>query len=82
MPIRPQVRLRVIKTDGLAIRPTEEKIVTAETWNRAAPPGFQGLRTDIPVTVYYRHLPHWRQDGATYFVTFRLADSLLPTGTT
>lgn len=23
-----------------------------------------------------RHLPHWRQDGATYFVTFRLADSL------
>ena len=23
-----------------------------------------------------QHLPHWRQDGATYFVTFRLADSL------
>ncbi len=23
-----------------------------------------------------RHLPHWRQDGATYFVTFRLADAL------
>jgi REP element-mobilizing transposase RayT len=23
-----------------------------------------------------RHLPHWRQDGATYFVTFRLHDSL------
>jgi len=23
-----------------------------------------------------RHLPHWRQPGATYFVTFRLADSL------
>ena len=22
------------------------------------------------------YLPHWRQDGATYFVTFRLADSL------
>jgi len=26
--------------------------------------------------VYRRHLPHWRQDGATYFVTFRLADSV------
>ena len=26
--------------------------------------------------VYERNLPHWRQDGATYFVTFRLADSL------
>jgi REP element-mobilizing transposase RayT len=29
-----------------------------------------------PVTVYRRHLPHWRQAGAMYFVTFRLADSL------
>jgi REP element-mobilizing transposase RayT len=26
--------------------------------------------------MYERHLPHWRQEGATYFVTFRLADSL------
>lgn len=47
-----------------------------ETWNRPAPPGFQGLRSDLPVTFYHRHLPHWRQEGATYFVTFRLADSL------
>jgi len=28
------------------------------------------------MTMYQRHLPHWRQDGATYFVTFRLHDSL------
>jgi putative transposase len=46
------------------------------TWNRPAPPRFQGLRDDLPLTVYVRHLPHWRQEGATYFVTFRLADSL------
>lgn len=26
--------------------------------------------------VYRRNLPHWRQEGATYFVTFRLADAL------
>ena len=26
--------------------------------------------------VYERNLPHWRQEGGTYFVTFRLADSL------
>ena len=26
--------------------------------------------------MYSRHLPHWRQAGATYFVTFRLVDSL------
>jgi putative transposase len=46
------------------------------TWNLAPPPGFQGLHPDKPVDMYHRHLPHWRQDGATYFVTFRLADSL------
>src|SRR6266571_20049 len=45
-------------------------------WNLPRPPGFQGLHPDNPVTVYQRHLPHWRQDGATYFVTFRLHDSL------
>src|SRR5437762_128317 len=45
-------------------------------WNLPPPPGFQGLHPDKPLTVYVRHLPHWRQDGATYFVTFRLHDSL------
>jgi REP element-mobilizing transposase RayT len=34
------------------------------------------LRDDLPVTMYLRHLPHWRQDGATYVVTYRLGDSL------
>jgi hypothetical protein len=48
-----------------------------ETWNLPpAPPGFQGLRDDLPLTMYGEHLPHLRQDGATYFVTFRLEDSL------
>jgi len=46
------------------------------TWNLPPPPGFQGLRDDLPLEVYVRHLPHWRQKGATYFVTFRLGDSL------
>jgi putative transposase len=45
-------------------------------WNLPPPPGFQGLHPDRPLTVYTRHLPHWRQEGATYFVTFRLNDSL------
>ena len=45
-------------------------------WNLPPPAGFQGLHPDKPITVYQRHLPHWRQDGATYFATFRLADSL------
>lgn len=45
-------------------------------WNLPPPPAFQGLRDDIPLTFYERHMPHWRQAGATYFVTFRLSDSL------
>ncbi len=48
----------------------------SDSFNLAAPPGFRGLHPDIPLTMYHRHLPHWRQDGATYFVTFRLADAL------
>jgi REP element-mobilizing transposase RayT len=45
-------------------------------WNLPPPPGFQGLKDELPLTMYEQHLPHWRQDGATYFVTFRLHDSL------
>src|SRR5690349_8044648 len=48
----------------------------AALWNLPPPPGFQGLREDLPLTFYEGLLPHWRQEGATYFVTFRLADSL------
>jgi REP element-mobilizing transposase RayT len=29
-----------------------------------------------PTTVYQRHLPHWQQENALYFITFRTADSL------
>lgn len=47
-----------------------------ETLNLAAPRNFRGLHPDLPIRIYHRHLPHWRQDGATYFVTFRLADSI------
>jgi putative transposase len=28
------------------------------------------------VRIYQRNLPHWRQDGCTYFVTLRLRDSI------
>lgn len=45
-------------------------------FNLAPPPNFRGLDPFLPVSVYYRHLPHWRQTGATYFVTFRQADAL------
>lgn len=47
-----------------------------DTWNLDPPPDFQGFREDLPMKVYMRNLPHWRQQGATYFVTFRLDDSI------
>jgi hypothetical protein len=50
--------------------------MTSETFNLPAPPGFRGLHPDLPIRRYHRNLPHWRQDGATYAVTFRLADSI------
>jgi REP element-mobilizing transposase RayT len=31
---------------------------------------------DANLEIYRRRLPHWRQAGVTYFVTFRLIDSL------
>ena len=40
------------------------------------PPHFRGLDRERPITIYRRHLPHWRQPGATYFITFRLNDAL------
>lgn len=39
---------------------------------------FNPFHAKSPVTIYRRHLPHWRQEGAMYFVTFRLADSIPP----
>ncbi len=39
-------------------------------------PVFTAFNKNAPVDIYYRNLPHWLQRGATYFVTFRLADSI------
>ena len=39
-------------------------------------PKFKPFNPHAEVKLYRRHLPHWRQKGATYFVTFRLADSI------
>ena len=50
--------------------------MTTLNWNLEPPPGFHGLDPYKPIDMYWRHLPHWRQAGATYFVTFRLTDSI------
>jgi transposase IS200 family protein len=38
--------------------------------------GFNPFNRDAAVLKTRRRLPHWQQGGATYFVTFRLADSM------
>lgn len=43
---------------------------------REGPPGFEPLDWNRPIRKYRRKLPHWVQEGATYFITFRLGDSL------
>lgn len=43
---------------------------------RDGPPDFEPLDPSRPIVKLRRKLPHWTQDGATYFITFRLADSL------
>ena len=39
-------------------------------------PVFRGFDEQGELTQSRRNLPHWEQEGATYFVTFRLADSI------
>lgn len=39
-------------------------------------PEFQPFNPEGEMRVYVRNLPHWRQAGATYFVTFRQDDSI------
>jgi carbamoylphosphate synthase large subunit/REP element-mobilizing transposase RayT len=37
---------------------------------------FRGFDKHGALRITRRHLPHWEQPGATYFVTFRLADAI------
>ncbi len=46
-----------------------------ETGWKPVPP-FTPFDPEAPLAIYGRQLPHWRQAGVTYFVTFRLADSM------
>ena len=46
------------------------------TFNLDPPNGFRGLDPGLPLRIYSRNLPHWRQEGATYFVTFNLKDGI------
>jgi len=47
-----------------------------ETGKMPVPLPFTAFDKSRPVSLKSRCLPHWQQEGATYFVTFHVADSL------
>ncbi|MDZ4344994.1 MAG: DEAD/DEAH box helicase family protein, partial [Candidatus Binatia bacterium] len=52
------------------------RLLARESQRRDAAATLNYFDPKEPVAFLSGDLPHWRQDGATYFVTFRLADSL------
>ena len=63
---------RSAPTAGTATRASQPRSVT-----EASPLPFVGFDPKVPVGFLRGgNLPHWRQDGTTYFVTWRTADSL------
>jgi REP element-mobilizing transposase RayT len=53
-----------------------ETVAATNATGTVAPLPFRAFDKSRPIVFRRRYLPHWRQEGATYFVTFRLADSL------
>ena len=60
---------------GQASRQSHSEKKTLETGKMPVLP-FKPFDPHAAVGKTGRHLPHWRQEGCTYFVTFRLADSI------
>ena len=50
--------------------------MTLDSEDTGKMPVLQAFDPEAEFEVRQRNLPHWRQEGGTYFVTFRLADSL------
>ena len=57
--------------------PIHEVVSEGRTGVPPVPKNTPAFKDDISETeVTERHLPHWKQDAKTYFITWRLADSL------
>src|SRR5438876_256474 len=56
-------------------RDSAGKMPTSPT-DKMSVPRFRAFDEHGDIKITRRHLPHWQQDSATYFVTFRLADSV------
>jgi carbamoylphosphate synthase large subunit/REP element-mobilizing transposase RayT len=65
-----------VPADGRPACPTPENLQSPERTQIFPAESFPPLAESLPIEKTFRHLPHWQQDGCSYFVTFRLADSL------
>jgi REP element-mobilizing transposase RayT len=68
-----QTLLEAVKPDKVE---EASRLLALEQQRRDAAATLTYFDPNEPVAFLSGDLPHWRQDGATYFVTFRLADSL------
>jgi REP element-mobilizing transposase RayT len=59
-----------------SLQTATQRVADTTASHRLAPLPFVPFDKHRPASIRRRYLPHWRQEGATYFVTFRLADSL------
>ena len=64
------------KVDAASRRIFLTKLAENNADDPYGPPSISYFNPEEPVLFLSGSLPHWRQDGTTYFVTFRLADSL------
>jgi carbamoylphosphate synthase large subunit/REP element-mobilizing transposase RayT len=67
----------ILPVGQTGVSPVSQPQPTGETpVLQTGSPVFHALDPHGDVTITRRNLPHWHQDGATYFVTFRLADAV------
>ena len=76
----PPVEQSSVGTGGTGILPVDQcgaGLLTAQPGGTPGPQyGAQYLNPWADTRTHTRNLPHWEQVGVTYFLTFRLADSL------
>jgi carbamoylphosphate synthase large subunit len=63
-------------TGSLPVGPAGVSPAEAEKSTHKLVPSFHPMNRHGEIAKHRRRLPHWQQEGATYFVTFRLADAV------
>ena len=63
---------KVEQASRLPNQETNERDARSTLWDTRS----SFFNPNMPLDIHERNMPHWQQDGATYFVTFRLADSI------